>query len=78
RDGSWKMHLRSRPRSGAKEKIHETPLLYNLDHDPSEKKDLAKKHPQVIERLQKIAEAHRASLVEVENQMERVLPKNGQ
>ncbi|HIA26683.1 MAG TPA: arylsulfatase, partial [Planctomycetes bacterium] len=32
RDGSWKMHLRSRPRSGAKEKIHETPLLYNLDH----------------------------------------------
>ena len=75
RSGPWKMHFRSRPRSGAKETIHETPLLYHLERDPSEKKDLAKKHPEIIERLKKIAEAHTATLKPVENQMEQVLPK---
>ena len=75
RSGSWKIHFRSRPRSGAKETIHKTPLLYQLERDPSEKKDVAKKHPEIIERLKKIAEAHTATLKPVENQMEQVLPK---
>jgi arylsulfatase A-like enzyme len=75
RSGPWKMHFRSRARSGAKETIHETPLLYHLEHDPSEKKDLAKKHPEVIEQLRAVAENHRASLEPVENQMEKVIPK---
>jgi hypothetical protein len=69
------MHFRSRPRSGAKETIHETPLLYHLEHDPSEKKDLAKKHPEVIERLQVVAEAHTSTLTPVENQMIKLVPR---
>jgi arylsulfatase A-like enzyme len=75
RNGPWKMHFRSRPRSGAKETIHETPLLYHLEHDPSEKKDLAKKHPEVIERLQTVAEAHTSTLTPVENQMIKRVPR---
>lgn len=75
RNGPWKMHFRSRPRSGAKETIHETPLLYHLEHDPSEKKNLAKKHPEIIEQLRAIAETHQASLQPVENQMEKVISR---
>ncbi|PCJ11363.1 MAG: arylsulfatase, partial [Planctomycetota bacterium] len=75
RNGPWKMHFRSRPRSGAKETIHEIPLLYHLERDPSEKKDLAKKHPEIIERLRAVAEAHTTTLKPVENQMVKVLPK---
>ena len=76
RNGPWKMHFRSRPRSGAKETIHEIPLLFHLEHDPSEKKDLAKKYPEVIERLQAVAEAHTSTLTPVENQMVKVVPRN--
>ncbi|MEC9477141.1 MAG: sulfatase [Planctomycetota bacterium] len=75
RNGPWKMHFRSRPRSGAKETIHETPLLYHMEHDPSEKKDLAKKHPEIIERLRAVAEAHQTTLEPVENQMVKVIPR---
>jgi hypothetical protein len=70
------MHFRSRSRSGAKETIHEIPLLFHLEHDPSEKKDLAKKYPEVIERLQAVAEAHTSTLTPVENQMVKVVPRN--
>lgn len=41
---------------------HETPLLFDLWEDPSERFDLAKEHPEVIAELRKIADAHNAKI----------------
>jgi len=37
-------------------------LLYHLEHDPSEKYDVAKDHPEVIADLRNEIERHRANL----------------
>jgi len=49
-DGNWKLvqGVRSRPRGAAGE-------LYRLDHDPTESKNVASQHPDVIKRLQAAA-----------------------
>ena len=58
RQGPWKAHFITQGAFGQGEKKtpHETPLLYHLEHDPSEKYDVAAKHPDVVERLQKLAD----------------------
>ena len=38
---------------------HDPPLLYDLEADPSEKFDVAARHPEVIERIREAVEAHR-------------------
>lgn len=48
RDGKWKMHVAHRA------KPLKSPELYNLDKDPYEKHRVNKKHPDVVNRLQKI------------------------
>ncbi len=45
------------------------PQLYNLDQDPSEKYDLAARHPEIVAELRKIAEAHKKTVVPVPNQI---------
>jgi arylsulfatase A-like enzyme len=46
-----------------------SPQLYNLDQDPSEKFDLAAKHPEVIAELRKLADDHQKTVVAVKNQI---------
>lgn len=62
RKGPWKLHLSSRDANSANPfrmvpKVHAAPLLYHLDHDPSESHDLALRHPEVVAEL--VAEAER-------------------
>jgi arylsulfatase A-like enzyme len=45
------------------------PELYNLDQDPSEKFDLAEKHPEIIAELRKIAADHQKTVESVKNQI---------
>jgi arylsulfatase A len=45
------------------------PLLYNLDQDPSEKFDLAAKHPEVVAELRRIADEHEKTVVPVKDQI---------
>jgi arylsulfatase A-like enzyme len=45
------------------------PQLYNLDQDPSEKFDLAGKHPEIVSQLRKVADEHAKTVVAVENQI---------
>ena len=73
RHGSYKAHFQTRPSyvRGEKTTIHETPLLFDLNVDPSEKYNVAKEHPEVLEEIGKIADAHRKTVVEVECQLER-------
>jgi len=39
--------------------------------DPSEKHDIAKDHPEIIEEMRKLLEEHMSTLVPVENQLEK-------
>jgi arylsulfatase A-like enzyme len=70
RHGDYKAHYRSRPGYGRdKTESHNPPLLYNLQHDPSETKNVAKAHSDVLELMQKVVDDHRATLKEVPNQL---------
>ncbi len=73
RVGPWKAHFITEGcyGIGPKRQVHDTPVLYNLDQDPSEKYDVASLHPKVVQQLQKLAETHIQSVKPVENQLNR-------
>jgi uncharacterized sulfatase len=47
----------------------DAPQLYNLDQDPSEKFDLASRHPEIVEQLRRVADEHAKTVVPVKNQI---------
>jgi hypothetical protein len=72
RKGPYKAHFITQSEYGSDPKeIHDTPLLYNLLIDPSEKYDIADQHPEIIAEIRKILEEHKSTLVPVENQLEK-------
>jgi arylsulfatase A len=72
RHGSYKAHFITQGEYGGPSKTkHEPPLLYNLDIDPSEKYDIATDHPEIITEIKKVLEEHKATIVPVENQLEK-------
>ncbi len=76
RKGPWKMHLYTRTEyQGRKVEKHDPPLLYNVEGDPSEKYDVAAKHPDVIEDLTKEIEKHKSTVRTVPSQLEIPLKK---
>lgn len=50
--------------------VQDPPMLYNLNIDPSEKFNIADKHPEIIEDIRKMVELHQAGLEPVINQLE--------
>ena len=40
-------------------------------HDPSEKYDLAEKHPEIIREIQDMVEAHQAGVIPVKSNLEK-------
>ncbi len=72
RKGNYKAHFFTQPEYGS-EKVtaQDPPLLYNLNVDPSEKNNIAKKYPDVIAEIKKILEKHQSGVVPVENQLEK-------
>lgn len=63
RKGPWKAHFETQAGYGQKTPDrHDPPLLFNLEHDPSERFDVARKHPEVIEDLRGELERHRAAV----------------
>jgi arylsulfatase A-like enzyme len=72
RVGDYKAHFITQIGYGVEGPVaHDTPLLYNLNVDPSEKYDIAANHPEVIAEMKKILEKHQAGIVQVENQLEK-------
>lgn len=72
RKGVYKAHFITQPEYGSsKRTIHDPPLLYNLNVDPSEKHDIAEKHPEIITEIKKILAEHLSTLLPVENQLEK-------
>lgn len=74
RHGPWKAHFFTQGAYGEDSKIrepHVPPLLYNLEVDPSERKNVGPDHPDVIATIQKILAAHQADLVIPPSELEK-------
>lgn len=63
RKGPFKAHFTTQSGYGDKPLKHDPPALYHLEHDPSEKYDIAKDHPDVVAELTKLLEAHNKAMV---------------
>ncbi len=73
RSGRWKMHLLTQDGygPGARQLItHNPPLLFDLEIDPGEKWDVARKHPQVIQTIRQEIAEHVAGLEPAPSQLE--------
>lgn len=68
--GDWKAHFRTQSGYGQPQaERHESPLLFRLPHDPSEKYNVAAEHPEVLARIAAAVAAHRATVVPAEPQL---------
>ena len=73
----YKAHFITKPAYGnGAETMHDPPLLYHLGHDPSEKYDISKDHPEVIKDIQKEVALHLANLTPGEDQLAKRISKN--
>jgi arylsulfatase A len=71
RKGPFKAHYLTRSDfARTPEEKHDPPLLFNLEIDPSERFDVAKIHPDVLEDIAREVEKHRAGLVPGKQQVE--------
>lgn len=72
RKGPWKIHIMTQDGYGpgaVEPVIHNPPLLFNLDRDPSEKYDVTKEHPNVVADLLKELDQHKATVKPVKCQL---------
>lgn len=71
RKGPWKAHFITKPAYGREPfQDHDPPVLYHLEHDPSEKYDVSKAHPDVIKALKAAAAKHQKTVKPVPSQLE--------
>ena len=70
RIGPWKAHFFTQTGYGQSQpQQHDPPLLFHLGLDPSEKRDVAARHPEAIDRLQAAVRAHTTGVVPGEPQL---------
>ncbi|REJ92600.1 MAG: arylsulfatase, partial [Planctomycetota bacterium] len=75
--GPWKAHYYTQDAYGAGARLRmgqDPPLLFHLGHDPAEKYNVNADHPDVLETIDAIAEAHRKNLDAPPSQLEIPLP----
>lgn len=71
RHGPWKAHFITQPGYGPDAAVkHDPPELYHLLHDPSERTNVAKEHPEVIEEIRGIVKTHQEKLEVPPSQLE--------
>jgi arylsulfatase A-like enzyme len=73
RKGPFKAHFITEDAYGRDRRRteHDPPLLYHLGHDPSERFDVGKRHPEVIADIRTLVAEHRKTVRPVENQLEK-------
>lgn len=49
--------------------MHNTPLLYNLNEDPSENFDIGAKHPEILADIDRLVKKHQSNLVKGKDQL---------
>ena len=64
RVGMWKLHLRTEGAYGQGPElvVHESPLLFHLGRDPSERFDIASEHADIVQMIRRKIKAHQAGL----------------
>ncbi|MCO6480337.1 MAG: sulfatase-like hydrolase/transferase, partial [Phaeodactylibacter sp.] len=85
RYGHWKAHFITQTAYPDEPVVvHDPPLLYHLEHDPSEQYDVSAQHPEVIEAIGELVEEHYARVgrthlpaVEAENLLEQARVTGG-
>ena len=72
RMGPWKAHFITQwaYTPDSEPTVHETPELYHLELDPSERFNVAEEHPEVIRRIREAVERHEAELERMPTQLE--------
>lgn len=76
RKGPWKAHFITQSAYGGDEPVvHETPELYHLEHDPSERFNVAEEHPDVVAELRRLAEAQTRTVDPVDSRLEVMLDR---
>ncbi|MFV0442014.1 MAG: sulfatase [Planctomycetaceae bacterium] len=77
RHGAWKAHFITQTGYGPEGKTptpHDPPLLYNLEHDPSEREDVAKQHPDVLRKIAAIVAEHQAGMEIIPSRLDEPQP----
>ncbi len=71
--GEFKAHYKTKTSyTGQRDAVvHDPPLLFHLGQDPSERFDIASAHPDVIAAIGQLKAQHEATIVPVENQLEK-------
>jgi arylsulfatase A-like enzyme len=70
RVGEWKAHFKTQTGYGQpKAEAHEPPLLFHLGRDPSEKRNIAAEHADVLAQIQEAVKQHQAGVVPGEPQL---------
>jgi len=75
RHGAWKLFVNDPNPWSDEYQDTDLPLLFNVEADPSEQFNVADEHPEVVERLTALAEAHRDSVERVPSELARILPE---
>lgn len=77
RKGAYKVHYITQTSyvKDTKKVIYDNPLLFNLEEDPSEKYNIAKEHPEIIQEINKMVELHRSGVISVKDQLEERINK---
>lgn len=69
--GEWKAHFKTQTGYGqAKAEAHMPPLLFHLGRDPSEKRNVAADHPEVLAEIQQAVQSHQSGVVPGEPQLQ--------
>jgi arylsulfatase A len=76
RSGPFKAHFRTQSGYGPgsdRPALHDPPLLYHLEQDPSEQYNISARYPEAVKEIRRLSEDHRRTLTPVENQLTKVM-----
>lgn len=62
RMGPWKLHIKTSSQTGQQYFGEKSPLLFNLDTDPSEKYELSEQFPAMVDSLMQIIQTHKSEI----------------
>ncbi|GAB6184826.1 sulfatase family protein [Thermopirellula anaerolimosa] len=77
RQGPYKAHFITEEPYGSNtnRQVHEPPLLFNLEMDPGEQRDVASAHPEVIASIRELVARHQAELQPGKPQLDKTISR---